>query len=347
MTIERTPYGRVMDQEVVLFTLKNTQGLVMKATNYGAIVTELHLPDREGRLADVVLGFDKLEGYLQGNAYFGATIGRVGNRITNARFKLAERWYELEANDGANHLHGGVRGWDRAVWRPEATSTEDGPAVRFSYRSPDGESGYPGTVDASVTYTLTNANELRVQMQATTDAVTIINMVHHTYWNLGGSGSGTILDHELQLNADEYTPGTPPDGRVQPVAGTAFDFTKAKAVGVDLEQAGGTPVGFDHNWIVRGESGAVRPVAMLRHPASGRVMTLEANQPGVQFYTGKFLDGTQVGKGARYVQYAGLCLETQAYPNAVNVPTWAEQVILRPNDVYAHSMVHRFSVDGR
>jgi aldose 1-epimerase len=343
------PFGKLGDTAVQLFTLTNANGLVARITNYGAIVTELHLPDRQGTMADVVLGFGDVDGYLKGNPYFGAIVGRVANRIMNARFELDGRSFVLEANDRPHHLHGGVKGWDKVVWQAKPVETAEGPALELTYVSKDGESGYPGTVSATTVYTLTHANELKVEMRATTDATTLVNMAHHTYWNLAGHGSGTILDHELTLYADRYTPGTPmvPDGRIAPVGGTAFDFTRSKPIGRDLARAGGRPVGYDHNFVVNGEPGRLRPVARLADPKSGRVMTVSADQPGVQFYSGNFLDGSVSGKGATYVQYAGLCLETQKFPNAVNVPDWRDQVILRPGQTYRHVMVHAFSVDSR
>ena len=215
--------------------------------------------------------------------------------------------YTLEANDKPHHLHGGRKGWDKVVWNATAVDTAEGPALELTYVSKDGEEGYPGTVTARTVYTLTNDNELKVEMQATTDKTTLVNMAHHSYWNLGGHNSGTILDHELTLYADQYTPGTPmvPDGRIRPVKGTPFDFTRAKPIGRDLKQAGGTPIGYDHNFVVNGEPNQLRPVARLEDPKSGRVMTVSADQPGVQFYTGNFLDGSTRGKGTTYVQYAG------------------------------------------
>ena len=341
------PFGTMDGTPVQVYTLTNRNGLVAKITNYGATVTELHLPDRSGRLADVVAGFESLDGYVEGTAYFGAIVGRVANRIANAAFTLEGTSYALAPNDRPHHLHGGRWGWDKVVWSATPVDTPDGPALELTYVSEDGEEGYPGTVTARTVYTLTNADELRVEMQATTDATTLVNMAHHSYWNLGGHGSGTILDHELTLYADRYTPGTPmvPDGRVVPVQGTPFDFTSAKPIGRDVRQAGGAPVGYDHNFVVNGEPEAFRPVARLKDPTSGRVMTVSADQPGVQFYTGNFLDGTATGKGATYGQYAALCLETQAFPNAINVPAWQDQVVLRPGQTYRHVMVHAFSVE--
>lgn len=346
-TTTAAPFGRVDDTPVHLYTLTNAHGLVARITNYGAIVTELHVPDKDGRLADVVLGFENLDGYVKGHPYFGAIVGRMANRIMNAGFTLEGRSYPLAANDKPHHLHGGRKGWDKVVWSARALDTANGPALELTYVSRDGEEGYPGTVRARTVYTLTNDDELKVEMQATTDTTTLVNMAHHSYWNLGGHNAGTILDHELTLHADQYTPGTPmvPDGRVRPVANTPFDFTTAKAIGRELQQTGLTPVGYDHNFVVNGEPNQLRAVARLKDPKSGRVMTISADQPGVQFYSGNFLDGSITGKGATYARHAGLCLETQKFPNAINVPGWQEQVILRPGRSYRHVMVHRFSIE--
>ena len=281
------PFGQLGDTPVHLYTLTNRHGLVAKITDYGAIVTELHVPDRAGVRADVVLGFETLDGYAKGTAYFGAIVGRVANRIANAAFTLDGTRYALAANDAPHHLHGGRRGWDKVVWAATPRDTADGPALELSYVSRDGEEGYPGTVTARTVYTLTNQNELRVEMEAATDTTTLVNMAHHSYWNLAGHDAGTILDHELALHADRYTPGSPmvPDGRIQPVRSTPFDFTSAKPIGRDLAHTGGTPIGYDHNFVVSGEPNQLRPVARLKDPRSGRVMTLFADQPGVQFYT--------------------------------------------------------------
>ncbi len=335
------------DMPVQLYTLTNRDGLVARITNYGAIVTELHVPDRNGRLADIVLGFEHLDPYLARHPYFGAIVGRVANRIGNAEFTLQGRRYTLAANDAPHHLHGGRQGWDKAIWKAAIADTAEGPSLELTYVSRDGEEGYPGTVTAKTIYTLTNANELKVEMLATTDRTTLVNMAHHSYWNLGGHDSGTILDHQLTLYADRYTPGAPmvPDGRIAPVAGTPFDFTSARPIGRTLKQAGGTPVGYDHNFVVNGEPNRLRPVARLADPRSGRVMTLSADQPGVQVYTGNFLDGSTTGKGATHVQYAALCLETQKFPNAVNVPAWQDQVVLRPGQTYRHVMIHAFTTE--
>lgn len=345
--IECTEFGEFEGRAAELYTLTNARGRVLRLTNYGATVTELHVPDRQGRLADVVLGFERLQGYVEHTAFFGATVGRVANRIRAAKFALDGTSYQVEATDGPHHLHGGRRGWDKAIWSAATEQRAEGPSVRLQHVSPDGDEGYPGRVEAQVEYTLTDEDELVVAMRATTDRATVINLAHHSYWNLAGHHSGSILEHEVSLAAEEFSPGDPvvPTGELRLVEGTAFDFRRPKPVGRDLERVGNEPLGFDHNWVVQGTSGQLRPVARVYEPTSGRVLTLEADAPGVQFYSGNFLDGSLVGKGGqRYAQYAGLCLETQAFPNAINVPAWQGQVILRPGQTYRHTMRHRFSV---
>ena len=345
--ISEAPYGKVEGKEVKLYTLKNKNGLSLKVTNYGAIITELHTPDKAGKMADIVLGYDKLDDYLKATPYFGAVVGRVANRIKNAQFTLEGKPYKLAANNAPHALHGGKVGWDKVVWTAEPSETESGPSIKFTYVSKDGEEGYPGTVTAHNVYTLTNNNELKVEMDATTDKTTIVNMAHHSYWNLGGHASGTIQNHELTLFAEQYTPGDPvPDGKVKAVKGTPFDFTTAKAIGKDLQAAGGKPVGFDANWVVKGDPHALRPVAKLKDPKSGRTLELSADQPGVQFYSGNFLDGSNKGKGGvAYAQYTGLCLESQKFPNSINVPAWKDEVILKPGVTYKHTMVHKFGAE--
>jgi aldose 1-epimerase len=345
--ISDASYGNVGGTEVKLYTLKNKNGLVAKITNYGGIITELHVPDKAGKTADIVLGYDKLDDYVKATPYFGAVIGRVANRVKNAQFALEGKTYKLAANNAPHSLHGGKVGWDKVVWSAEAVETENGPALKLTYVSKDGEEGYPGTVTAHNTYTLTNANELKVEMDATTDKTTIINMAHHSYWNLAGHESGPITGQELTLFADQYTPGDPvPDGKVKAVKGTPFDFTAPKLIGKDLKDAGGKPVGFDANWIVKGDPHTLRPVAKLKDPKSGRVLQLSADQPGVQFYSGNFLDGSNKGKGGVvYQQYTGLCLESQKFPNSINVPAWKDEVILKPGATYKHVMIHKFSAE--
>jgi len=349
-SIQQTAWGEVDGKSVTLFTLTNKNGLRVKIASYGGIVTELHVPDRAGKLADIVLGFDDVASYVKGSPYFGAVIGRIANRISGARFELDGVSYQLAANNGKNSLHGGVKGWDKVVWDAVARETPEGPSVQLSYTSKDGEEGFPGTVKAKNTYTLTNANELKVEMRAETDRRTVINMAHHSYFNLAGHDAGTVLEHLVKLNASRFTPNDPElhttSGQVSPVAGTPFDFTTPKPIGQDLKAAGGDPVGFDSNWIVDGPPHELRDVARVSEPHSGRVLTLKGDQPGVQFYTGNFLDGTLRGKGAaKYPQYAGFCLETQRFPNAINVPAWRDQVLLEPGTPYASTMIFSFTTE--
>ena len=345
--IAEAPFGTVNGTAVKLYTLTNKHGLVAKITNYGGIVTELHAPDNTGKMGDIVLGFDRVDDYVKGSPYFGAVIGRVANRLKNAQFSLDGKAYKLSPNNDKHMLHGGKVGWDKVIWTAEPQETENGPALKLTYVSKDGDEGFPGTVTAHNTYTLTNDNQLKVEMDATTDKPTIVNMAHHTYWNLGGHDSGPITDEELTLFADQYTPGDPvPDGKVKAVKGTPFDFTAPKRIGKDLKEAGGKPVGFDSNWVVKGDPHAFRPVARLKDPKTGRVLELSADQPGVQFYTGNYLDGSNKGKGgAAYQQYTGLCLESQKFPNSINVPAWKDEVILRPGAGYKHTMVFKISAE--
>jgi aldose 1-epimerase len=343
--VTQADFGKLGDRAVALYTLRNTHGLRAKIMTYGATLTELDVPDRAGRFADIVLGFDTAEQYAKESPYFGATVGRVANRIKLGRFELGGKTYALAVNNPPNHLHGGKRGWDKVIWDAEVLPGRA--AVELRYVSQAGEEGYPGAVSAKVVYTLTDQDELRVELEATTDAITPVSMAHHSYWNLAGQGSGTILGHELTVNADRYTPGDPvPDGAIKPVQGTPFDFTTPKPVGRDLKEAGGQPIGFDLNYVVNGASSQLRVVAKLKDPKSGRVLTLSADQPGLQLYSGNFLDGSLTGKGgAKYAQYDALCLESQKFPNAINVPAWKDSVVLKPGQVYRHTMVHAFSVE--
>lgn len=350
-SITEAPYGSVGGKEVKLYTLTNKNGLVLKVTNYGGIITELHTPDKAGKMADIVLGYDKVDDYVKATPYFGAVIGRVANRIKNAQFSLDGKTVKLTANNDKNTLHGGKVGWDKVIWTAETSETAEGPAIKLTYVSKDGDENFPGTVTAHNTYTLTNNNELKVEMDATTDKTTIVSMAHHTYWNLGGHDSGPITGEELTLFAEQFTPGPSaadpvPDGKVKAVKGTPFDFTAAKLIGKDLKEAGGKPVGFDANWVVKGDPHTLRPVARLKDPKTGRVLELSADQPGVQFYSGNFLDGSNKGKGGvAYQQYTGLCLESQKFPNSINVPAWKDEVILKPGATYKHTMVHKFSAE--
>lgn len=334
-------------------TLRNLNGMEVELMELGATVTRVLVPDRDGNPTDVVLGFDTVEEYPEKSQYFGCTVGRVGNRIAYGIFSLDGQVHELATNNGENHLHGGDRGFDKCLWSSDPVMTARGPGVRFVLHSPDGDEGYPGAVDAEVTYILTESNELVVEMGAVTDAPTPVNIVHHTYWNLGGHDSGSILDETLEIDADRYTPidaGFIPTGELALVDGTALDFREPKPIGRDIgafPENGEDPGGFDHNLCLNGEAGSMREVVRLSNPDTGIVMVIETDQPGLQFYTGNFLDGMSGKGGATYEKFGGLCLETQAYPDSINhlgEDGWPD-VVLRPGEVYRHRMIHRFSTD--
>ena len=345
MVLEQSDYGRLPDgRPAHLFTLRNDAGMRVRLTDYGAITVSVEVPDRDGRVADVTLGFGDLAGWLGNPAHFGATVGRYANRIARGRFTLDGVTYALAANNGPNHLHGGVKGFDRALWSAAALRTERGASVTFAYVSPDGDEGYPGALTARATYGLTPANEFTAEFEATADRPTIVNLAHHTYWNLAGAASGDVLGHELMLNADQYTvvdAALIPTGEIRSVKGTPLDFTVPAAIGARIAAVEGG--GYDHNFVLRGPAGELRLAARVREPGSGRVMELYTDQPGVQFYTGNFLDGSVTGKGGVvYRKHGGFCLETQHYPDSPNRPEFPS-VVLRPGATYRHRMVHRFS----
>jgi aldose 1-epimerase len=328
-----------------LYTLRNAAGLQASITNYGGTLTSLLVPDRAGQLADVVLGFADVSGYqspefLKSGPYFGALIGRYGNRIARGRFTLDGREYQLATNHGPNHLHGGRRGFDKVLWQAEAAETAAGPSLTLRYVSSAGEEGYPGTLTVAVTYTLTEDNALRLTYEATTDQATPLNLTNHSYFNLNLASGADVLAHEVELSADRYTvvdEALIPTGELRPVAGTPFDFTAAHAIGARIGQV---PGGYDHNWVLRGAQPAVR----VYEPASGRTMAVTTDQPGVQFYTGNFLDDTLTGKaGIRYGRHAGFCLETQHFPDSPNQPTFPS-TILRPGQTYRTTTEYRFGV---
>ena len=348
----KADWGQVDGKAVYLYTLTNKNELVAKVTNYGTIITELHVPDRDGKMADIVLGFDNLDGYLAGHPYFGCTAGRVANRIANGKFTLGEVEYTLATNNGPNHLHGGEKGFDKKVW--DVTNATKN-ALTLTYVSPDGEEGYPGNLTTTVTYTLTDDDTLKIEMSATTDAPTIVNLANHTYWNLAGHNSGDILGHDLTLNANNYTPVDAtliPTGEIVSVVGTPFDFTQSKAIGDDIAKLSGNgqddPGGYDINFVLNGKSDEMKLVASVKAPKSGRTMEIHTNQPGVQFYSGNFLDGTVTGKGsAVYNKHGGFCLETQHYPDAINKEGregW-DSIILRPGETYRHEMAIKFGTE--
>jgi aldose 1-epimerase len=295
---------------------------------------------------DVVLGFPTLDGYLGKEPYFGAIVGRVGNRIAKGRFTLGGKTYQLATNDGPNHLHGGNRGFDKVVWDAQAVPG-DAPSVRFSYLSKDGEEGYPGNCQVTVVYTIANSNELRLDYTVTTDKDTPVNVTNHSYFNLGGPEKGDILGHVLTLNADKYTVVDStliPTGELRPVEGTPMDFRLPTPIGARIKEVGGSPVGYDHNFVINGGGGRLGLVATVFEPKSGRVMEVSSTEPGVQFYSGNFLDGTITGKkDVTYRQYWGLALETQHFPDAINQPNFQTDV-LKAGDTYRSTTIYRFSV---
>jgi aldose 1-epimerase len=344
--LNKLPFGTVDGKEVDLYVLTNGNGVVAKIMNYGATLTELDVPDRNGNLDDVVLGFDTLAGYLQKEPYFGAVVGRVGNRIAKGRFTLDGKAYQLATNDGPNHLHGGIKGFDKVVWDARVVSGGKAPAVEFTYVSRDGEEGYPGNCTVKVTYALSDSNELSLNYVVTTDRDTPVNVTNHSYFNLGGPEKGGILGHVLQIDADRYTPVDStliPTGELRPVAGTPMDFRQPTRIGEHLREAGGNPVGYDHNYVLNGGGGTLAPVATVYEPNSGRVMDVASTEPGVQFYSGNFLDGTLTGKkGVVYRQYGALALETQHFPDSVNQPSFPSYV-LKAGQTYRSETVLRFS----
>lgn len=345
-TLQTSNFGALPDgRTVTLFTLTNLNGLVAKVTNYGTIITELHVPDRRGQLADVVLGFDRLEPYLKGHPYFGCTVGRVANRIAGGQFTLDGKTYKLAVNNGPNHLHGGLRGFDKVLWQAEPQGAE---ALKFTYLSPDMEEGYPGRLEVTVLMTLTPANELRIDYTATTDKATPVNLTNHSYFNLAGEGAGDVLGHVLMIAADHYTPANAaliPTGEIKPVKGTPLDFTRPTPIGARFSQLQGDPLGYDNNFVLNSGGRSLALAARVAEPKSGRVMEVHATQPGIQLYTANFLDGSLVGKrGVAYARHSAFCLETQHFPNAVNEPGFPS-VILRPGQTYRHTTNYRFSVE--
>jgi len=334
----KTPDGRQVD----LYTLTNVNGLRARITNYGAILVSLEVPDRDGKLADITLGFDTLDGYLTSHPYFGATVGRYANRIGGAKFVLEGVTYELAANNGPNHLHGGIKGFDKVIWNAEQIETEDEVGVKMTYLSKDGEEGYPGNLACIVTYTLTKDDELRISYEAETDKATVLNLTNHSYWNLAGQGSGDILGHELMLKADKYTvvdEGLIPTGEIRSVKDSPMDFTEPMTIGSRIAQVAG---GYDHNYVLNSGGGSLALCARVYEPTSGRVMEIRTTEPGVQLYTGNFLDGSITGKSGKvYKKHYGFCLETQHFPDSPNKPDFPS-VVLNPGQKYATVTVHKF-----
>ena len=348
--ISREPFGTAPSGEAVeLMTLRNARGVELRAMTYGAIIVSLKVPDRAGQLGDVVLGYDSLAGYVKSSPYFGAIVGRYGNRIARGKFTLDGKTYTLAVNNGPNALHGGLKGFDKVVWSADTIRMLEGVGIRFSYVSKDGEEGYPGTLTTTVTYTLTDSNEVHIAYEATADKATPVNLTQHTYFNLAGTGD--ILAHVLTLNADRFTPVDStliPTGDLAPVAETPFDFTAPHAVGerigADNQQLkfGG---GYDHNFVLTRADTGLALAAVLKEPTSGRTLEVRTTEPGVQFYSGNFLDGTLSGKGGMvYAHRTGLCLETQHFPDSPNQAAFPN-TILRPGETYRSRTVWRFGVE--
>jgi aldose 1-epimerase len=349
--IAKAPFGKTSDGAPVdIYTLTNSNGIEARITNYGGIVVSLKVPDRDGKLDDVVLGYDTVEEYLKASPYFGALIGRYGNRIAKGRFTLDGKEYTLATNNDENHLHGGLKGFDKVVWTARAMIADRGPGLTLSYLSPDGEEGYPGNLSVKVVYLLTDDNELRIHYSAATDKPTPVNLTNHSYFNLAGQGAGDVLSHRLMIKADRFVPvdkGLIPTGELRPVADTPFDFNKPTAVGARIEEDdeqlkfGG---GYDHCWVLNESGGQMALAARVFEPTTGRVMDVLTTEPGIQFYCGNFLDGSNLGKGGKVYEHRyGFCLETQHFPDSPNKPDFPS-VILKPGEEYKTDTVYRFSV---
>jgi aldose 1-epimerase len=350
-SITKAPFGKTDEGTAVdLYTLTNAKGAEAKITTYGGIVVSLKVPDRNGKLDDVVLGYDNLAGYLKNNGpYMGALIGRYANRIAKGKFSLNGKEYVLAQNNGDNHLHGGVRGFDKVVWTGRPLKVRNGAALELTYLSKDGEEGYPGNLSVKVVYTLTDTNELRIDYSATTDKRTILNLTHHSYFNLAGQGNGDILKHQLFLNANQFTPtdaGSIPTGELRKVRGTPFDFTRTTAIGARIDQDDEQLKfgrGYDHNFVLNKSGKSLTLAARASESTSGRVMEVFTTEPGVQLYTGNFLDGSITGKdGKVYNQHYGFCLEAQHFPDSPNKPAFPS-VVLTPGRRYTQTTIYKFS----
>ena len=352
--VTKENFGKTSEgQNVDIYTLTNRRGAEVKITNYGGIITSLKVPDRQGKRDDIVLGFDNLDAYLKGSPYFGAIIGRYANRIAKGRFTLNGHQYTLAVNNGENHLHGGIKGFDKVVWTARPLKVPNGAALRLTYLSKDAEEGYPGNLSVRVIYTLTNVNELKIEYWATTDKDTVINLTSHSYFNLAGQGIGDILNHQLLINARRFTAtdaGSIPTGELKSVKGTPFDFTSAFRIGErinDDDQQLKFAKGYDHNFVLNGRMGTLRQTAVVYEPTSGRSMEIWTTEPGIQFYTGNFLDGTLIGKdGKVYQQRYGFCLETQHFPDSPNHPSFPTTV-LRRGQQYHTITIHKFKTSSR
>ncbi len=348
--IKKSVFGTLKDgRNVEMHALKNSHGMEVRIIDYGAAVASIIVPDRTGTLSDVVLGYDDLEGYVNGTAYLGATVGRYANRIAKGKLLIDGKSYQLGVNNGENTLHGGKVGFNKRLWKSEPVEDGTGSAVKMTYVSPDGEEGFPGTVTLIVKYSLTDDNELRIDYEGMTDKPTVLNPSHHSYFNLSGIFTKEILDHVVRIDADAYTPAAAdqiPTGRIGKVDGTPLDFRKPTPVGSrindEFEQLK-LAKGYDHNWVLNDFTGKVREVANVLHPTTGRFLQVFTDQPGMQFYSGNHLDGTQKGKGGVvYKARTALCLEAQHYPDSPNHPDWPP-VVLIPGDTYRQTTVYRFS----
>lgn len=344
-------FGKTADGVPVKeYTIKNSEGVVVKIISRGATLTEWHVPDKDGKMADVVFGFDDVAGYeSKDNGYFGATVGRVANRIKGGKFTINGKEYQVPINDGPNALHGGLkRSFDKVVWDGQPFENDKGQGVVFKYVSPDGEEGYPGTLTTQVTYTLTDKNELKIDYEAQTDKATPINLTNHAYFNLHGAGAPTILDHELMIAADHYTPIDEtliPTGEIAPVEGTPLDFREFHKIGERVDQLNDKPgKGYDHNFVLNNQDGDLALAAKVREPKSGRVLSVYTTEPGVQFYGGNFLNGVKGKDGKPYAYRSGFCLETQHYPDSVNQPKFPS-VVLKPGETYKHTCIYQISAE--
>lgn len=351
-SIQTADFGKLPDGRAVnVYTLTNANGMVVKITNYGAAITELHVPDKAGKLGNVTLGFSSVDGYLQdGVPFFGAIVGRYGNRIALGKFSIDGEEYTLATNDGDNHLHGGNVGYDKVLWDAVTVQEGDNVGVRLKYVSPDGEEGYPGELTLYVTYWLTPGNELKIDYRATTTKATTVNVTNHAYFNLAGEGNPSILDHEMMINADFFTPVSDsliPTGEVRPVKGTPFDFTTATRIGARIDADDEQlkfGKGYDHNFVLnKKQNGIMTLAAVVYEPTTGRVMEVETQEPGIQFYSGNFLEGNLKGiSGKAYEHRSAFCLETQHFPDSPNKAHFPS-TLLRPGEVYETSTIYRFS----
>jgi aldose 1-epimerase len=347
--IRQQSFGQTKDGTAVdLFTLRNNKGAEVGIFNYGGLVTFLKVPDRKGHFGDVVLGYDNLADYIKDTPYFGALIGRYGNRIAKGKFTLNGKEYTLAVNNGPNALHGGLRGFDKVIWEPRLLASPDGPSLELRYTSKDGEEGYPGTLSVTAVYTLTEDNALRIEYTATTDKDTVVNLTHHSYFNLAGKGD--ILNHQVMMPADKFTPVDStliPTGELKPVDGAPFDFRTPTAIGARIGQDDEQlkfGKGYDHNWVINKPMGQLGLMARVYEPTTGRVLEVWSTEPGLQFYSGNFLDGKITGKGGWVYQFRnGFCMEPQHYPDSPNQPNFPS-VVLKPGQVYKNTIIYKFSV---